>query len=131
MDLVLAGKADDPVERIETRVQGWFRQQAMAVFSERHDFWRETMERLLDLPSSTLQQRVMKRRWGTCRRNGKIILNTNLARYPINCVDVVIVHELCHLLEFNHSRRFYQLMGQIMPEWKQHDGMLNRLSLLY
>ncbi|HBO91632.1 MAG TPA: metal-dependent hydrolase, partial [Gammaproteobacteria bacterium] len=68
---------------------------------------------------------------GPCRSNGKIIINTHLARYPLNCVDVVIVHELCHLLEFNHSRHFYRLMDQAMPDWKTHDAMLNRLSLLY
>lgn len=131
VDIVLSGKADDPADKIEARVQRWFRQQALALFTERHDWWRSHMGSLLDLPQSTLQQRSMKRRWGTCRKNGKIILNSNLARYPLNCVDVVIVHELCHLLEFNHSRRFYHLMDQVMPGWKQHDEMLNRLSLLY
>lgn len=131
VDVVLRGKPGDLPDRIEARVQGWFREQAMALFEERHAWWRQQMEERFSLPLSTLHLRSMKRRWGTCRKNGKIILNSNLARYPINCVDVVIVHELCHLLEFNHSRRFYQLMGQVMPDWKLHDDMLNRLSLLY
>ena len=131
VDVVLAGKPGDSAERIEARVQGWFKEQAMMLFEERHTWWREKMIEMFELPGSTLHQRSMKRRWGTCRKNGKIILNSHLARYPINCVDVVIVHELCHLLEFNHSRRFYQLMGEVMPDWKRHDEMLNRLSLLY
>ncbi|HAG92855.1 MAG: hypothetical protein CMK83_05335 [Pseudomonadales bacterium] len=130
VDIVLPGQADDSVELIERRVQGWFRQQALALFTERHDHWQGHM-RQLNLPVSTLHIRAMKRRWGTCRSNGKIIINTHLARYPLNCVDVVIVHELCHLLEFNHSRHFYRLMDQAMPDWKTHDAMLNRLSLLY
>ncbi len=131
VDLVLQGKEGDTPERIERRVNNWFREQAMILFGERHALWSERMAAQLALPPSTLHQRSMKRRWGSCRRNGKIIINTNLARYPINCVDVVIVHELCHLLEFNHSRRFYQLMDQVMPDWKRYDDMLNKLSLLY
>ncbi len=130
VDLVLPGSDQDDSGRIERRVQSWFREQALLLFNERHEHWREQM-RGFELPESEVQQRSMKRRWGTCRKNGKIILNTHLARYPINCVDVVIVHELCHLLEFNHSRHFYNLMDQALPSWKEHDAMLNRLSLLY
>lgn len=131
VDWVLPGSADDAPDRIESKVQRLFKQQAGELFAERHQYWRERMEEEMRLPPSTLHIRSMKRRWGTCRNNGKIIINTNLARYPLNCVDVVIVHELCHLLEFNHSRRFYHLLGQVIPEWKGHDEMLNRLSLLY
>lgn len=130
VDVVLSGNHKDDDDRIERKVQSWFREQALQLFSERHDYWREQMASM-NLPESTIQIRSMKRRWGTCRVNGKVIINTHLARYPINCVDVVIVHELCHLLEFNHSRRFYNLMDLAMPGWKDHDAMLNRLSLLY
>jgi len=130
VDLVIKGAANDGAEEIEPRVQRWFRQQALELFVERHQFWREQMQDL-NLPASTMGVRAMKRRWGSCRRSGQIVLNSHLARYPLNCVDVVVVHELCHLLEFNHSKRFYQLMGAVMPDWKQHDSMLNRLSLLY
>lgn len=130
VDLVLSGNAGDDAQRIERKVQGWFRSQALELFGERHEHWRERMSDF-NLPLSTVQIRAMKRRWGTCRRSGQIILNTNLARYPLNCVDVVIVHELCHLLEFNHSPRFYQRMTQVIPDWKRHDKMLNELSQRY
>lgn len=130
VDIVLAGSQQDAPERIERRVQTWQREQTLQLFSERHEHWRERMDNM-GLPPSTIQIRAMKRRWGTCRKNGKIIMNLHLSRYPLNCVDVVIVHELCHLLEFNHGRRFYQLMAQVIPDWKKHDKMLNELSQLY
>lgn len=130
IDISLSGTASDSSEQIERRIHSWFRNQALELFTERHEYWREQMHDL-SLPPSALHIRSMKRRWGTCRSNGKIIINTHLARYPLNCVDVVIVHELCHLREFNHSRRFYNLMSQAMSDWKAHDAMLNRLSQLY
>jgi len=73
----------------------------------------------------------MKRRWGSCRRNGKITLNLALMKYPLECIDAVIVHELCHLLEFNHSPRFYRLMTRAMPQWKTWDRMLTELAQRY
>ena len=130
IDIALSGSPVDSREQIERKVGRWFRKQAFELFRERHAHWQQQMQQMT-LPVSTLDIRSMKRRWGTCRSNGKIIINTHLARYPINCVDVVIVHELCHLKEFNHSRRFYRLMDQAMPDWKDHDAMLNRLSQLY
>lgn len=130
VDYVLAGGASDSEEMVQRRILGWYRQQALVVFQERHQHWQEQLQRL-NLPESFVELRQMKRRWGSCRKNGKITLNTHLIKYPLECVDVVIVHELCHLLEFNHSPRFYRLMSQGLPQWQKYDGLLNQLSLEY
>lgn len=64
---------------------------------------------------------------GSCSPNGRLTLNPNLVKAPRECIDYVILHELCHLAEHNHSERFYRLMGQVMPDWektkKRLDGM--------
>jgi predicted metal-dependent hydrolase len=57
----------------------------------------------------------MKRRWGSCTRNGVIHLNPELIAAPKQCMDYVIIHELCHLKEFNHSRKFWDLVRQTIP----------------
>ena len=100
------------------------------MFEERHAFWSEQMAPM-GISASWVEVRAMKRRWGSCRRNGKITLNLALMKYPLECIDAVIVHELCHLLEFNHSPRFYAHMTRAMPTWKQWDRMLTRLAQLY
>lgn len=117
-------------DNVAKALDRWYRQQAEAVCAERHDYWREQL-RFLRLPSSSLAYRKMKSRWGSCGRSGKITLNTQLMRYPLECVDAVIVHELCHLLEFNHSPRFYELMDIAYPDWKKTDVLLKELSLQY
>lgn len=129
-DVVIPGQITDSQESIERKIIQWFRAQALELFSERHEHWRTQLSGW-DLPPSRVGVRAMKRRWGSCRKSGDITLNVFLARYPLSCIDVVLVHELCHLLEFNHSHRFYKLMSAAMADWKQHDDMLNRLSQLY
>ncbi|HVL02537.1 MAG TPA: SprT family zinc-dependent metalloprotease [Dongiaceae bacterium] len=129
-DILLPGSAADTTNRIENRIGLWYRQEALALFEERHQYWCEQLG-WMNLPTSWVEARAMKRRWGSCRRNGKITLNTFLFKYPLECVDAVIVHELCHLLEFNHSPRFYRLMTQAMPSWKKWDRMLTDLAQRY
>ncbi|MCG8669124.1 MAG: M48 family metallopeptidase [Pseudomonadales bacterium] len=117
-------------ESLEAALERWYRQQAMDVFTERHQYWCEALEDF-GFPDSTIALRKMKRRWGSCSKKGIITLNTQLVRYPLECIDAVIVHELCHLLVFNHSKAFYRLMDQAYPRWKQVDQLLKELSYQY
>jgi len=55
-------------------------------------------------------------RWGSCSADGSIRMNARLIGYDEALIDYVCAHEACHLLEMNHSRRFYSLLDQIMPD---------------
>ncbi len=67
----------------------------------------------------------MKTRWGSCNyRAHHIRLNSDLASYPPQCLEYVVVHELVHLLEASHNARFYALMTQFYPDWKEVRAML-------
>ena len=66
--------------------------------------------------------REQKTRWGSCSRKGNVNFNWKLIRAPEKALDYVVIHELCHLYEFNHSPRFWQLVASIQPDyatWKQ------------
>ena len=69
----------------------------------------------------------MKKQWGSCSPKGVLSLNPHLVKAPRECIDYVLLHELCHLQEHNHSKRFYRLLDRYMPEWQTHklklDGM--------
>ena len=68
----------------------------------------------------------MKTRWGTCNiRVGRIWLSLELAKKSLGCLEMVIVHEMVHLLERLHNRRFYNFMDEFMPNWKTYNEELN------
>lgn len=76
-----------------------------------------------------LRVRRMTRQWGNCARQGRITLNVHLIQAPPECIDLVIVHELCHLKHFHHGPAFYQLMDSTLPDWRQRDQLLNSFTL--
>lgn len=74
---------------------------------------------------------AMKKQWGSCSPEGRLLLNPHLVKAPGECVDYVILHELCHLQEHNHSAAFYGLLSRLQPDWRtikaRLDGMAEQL----
>lgn len=76
--------------------------------------------------ATSITLRRMKTRWGSCTpRTGSIRLNTSLAECPPACLEMVLIHELCHLWEPNHGRRFHMLMDLHCPDWRVSQRWLN------
>lgn len=121
---------DATLMQFQAALDQWFGKRSLEWFIQRHDFWREQMKSFL-LPPSQVGVRKMKRRWGSCRRNGSILFNSQLLKYPPECIDCVVVHELCHLLHFNHSPAFYRVMSLVMSDWKSADTLLRDSALRY
>ncbi|MFQ6724186.1 MAG: M48 family metallopeptidase [Clostridia bacterium] len=83
------------------------------------------------LPPNT-KIKTMKSMWGNCNYVKKVItLNLYLAKTPIECIDYVIIHELCHLIHHNHSKDFYNLMNTLLPDWKVRKKALNKYTLTF
>ena len=62
----------------------------------------------------------MKTRWGVCtKKNITVTLNTNLIKYDIECLDYVIIHELSHFIEFNHSTNFWKIVSKYCKNYKE------------
>ncbi|WP_435104372.1 M48 family metallopeptidase [Arhodomonas sp. AD133] len=111
--------------RLERGLQRFYRQQAERVFAERLALWCDRLAGW-GIGRPALRLRRMRRRWGSCSTRGEVTLNVHLIQHSIELIDLVVVHELCHLLEFNHSPRFYALMDAALPDWRKRDAVLNR-----
>jgi len=96
----------------------WYKEQAKTIFKERFDYWYNRFSRKLPYP--TLHIRKMTSRWGVCNtRDIKVTLNLELIKRDIDCLDYVINHELSHLIEGNHSARFWKIVEENYSNYKE------------
>lgn len=108
--------------RVALVLDNWYRQQLRELVPPLLEEWQAK----IGVRASDWSIRKMKSRWGSCHtRTGHICLNLHLAQKPPGCLEYVIVHELVHLLEASHNRRFWGFMDQFMPDWREHKDRLN------
>lgn len=99
-------------------IDKWYRNEALRIFEMHFELAYKNFNRLINKPS--LHIRKMKTRWGVCNvTKRKITLNLELMKKPICCLDYVIVHELAHLVEANHSKRFWAVVEENYPNYKE------------
>ena len=86
----------------------------------------ETWEPVMGVHALEWRIRDMKTRWGSCNVQARRIwLNLRLGGKPFECLEYVVVHELCHLLEPSHNQVFWSYMSQFLPDWKERRKRLN------
>ena len=102
----------------------WFKKQALKIFSEHLENCYENFTR--SIPHPSLRIRKMKTRWGVCNTKTYVItLNLELITKDINCLDYVIYHELSHLVEANHSKRFWAVVEENFKDYKKYRALTN------
>lgn len=120
-----SGPDDPSVAHRRKLVHAWLierlREAALPLFTHH--------EARMGVHASAVRFRTMKTRWGSCNTRTKTItLNTQLVQLPSDCLESVVVHELCHLLEPSHNARFHGLMDRFYPSWKEARKRLNAAS---
>lgn len=115
----------DP-ERVRAALLAWYRDRAQAVFTARLEHLAADLPWLRQPPPLRLQ--VMRVQWGSCSPAGRLTLNPLLVRAPRDCIDYVLLHELCHLRHHDHSPRFYRLLDAHLPDWRAVKARLDGLA---
>lgn len=113
--LIVSAPDQKDVERI---IHDWYREKAKHHFTDILEMTFPKFKKYF-IPFPELSIRQMPTRWGSCTPKGKVILNPELVKAPKGCIEYVIIHELCHLIEHNHTKAFYDLQETIFPEWKK------------
>ena len=115
-------------DRIEKLLKEWYRNKAETHFNQ-------LFKASVPLSNSfykgmpQIKFRWMQKRWGSCNKNGLIMLNTELIKTPKRCIEYVIIHELCHLAHLNHSAAFYNLLEKLYPGWRKIKHSLEKLMV--
>lgn len=109
-------KLPDPADAaaVTRKLMLWYRAEAERHFSQRVAHYSGCMG--LAQPRLTLSG--ARTRWGSCNARGDIRLNWRLIQAPISQIDYVVVHELAHLREFNHSPRFWAIVKEVLPHYE-------------
>ncbi len=114
--------------QVQRLVDAWYGLHARSTFERRMDTRLKKHPGLADsTPPITIRR--MKSRWGSCTKAGRIMLNTELIQAPTECIDYVIVHELCHLKVPDHSLKFFRLLTRNMPDWRRRKDRLESLRV--
>ena len=90
-----------------------YKENALALAENRIRYFNKIYQFWLN----TINIKNQKTRWGSCSRKGNLNFNYKIALLPLQLADYIIVHELCHLGEFNHSRKFWDLVGKTIPDY--------------
>lgn len=107
----------------------WYKHEAFSIFTQRCEHYSKLMNvrtQSIDLSNASAQ-------WGSCNPGGRLRFNWRLVMAPIQIIDYVVVHELSHLKEHNHSKRFWELVGIYFPDYRVAKKWLkeNALSLAF
>lgn len=112
--------------RAKQLVSEWYLQNAKTKFHSIAEPLIEKFKKHKVEPSSIVL-RAMPTRWGSCTPKGKIILNPELIKAPKGCIEYVIIHELCHRIHHDHTKKFLDLQTKEMPNWEKWKMKLEKL----
>lgn len=123
----LITKIYDPVV-IRNKLKKWYIQKSEIYFQKRLLEICEHIPWIEEAPSFKLVK--MKKQWGSCSPDNIIHLNPWLIKAPSDCIDYVITHELCHLKERNHGKKYYELLSKAYPNWQFVKQKLDNMAEL-
>lgn len=100
----------------------WYKKEALKLFEELLKKYCSIM----DLEINSFSVKKLKSKWGSCDVSKRhITFNLELMKYPVHSLEYIVVHELAHLIEANHSKRFYNIVSLYIPNWIKEKEILN------
>lgn len=100
----------------------WYKKEALKLF----DLLIKKYTSMMNLEINTFTVKKLKSKWGSCDTIKKhLTFNLELMKYPLSSIEYIVLHELAHLLQANHSKKFYNIVSLYMPEWKKEKKILD------
>jgi len=124
---VVVGRHDARARAVRKALWEWYQRRAAARLPERAAFWAKK----LGVSPPPVIIREQAKRWGSCDRKGRLLLNWRIVLAPLSLVDYVIAHEACHLVHPDHGPAFWKLLGRVVPDWESRRERLRREGSRY
>lgn len=113
-------------EKILKNLKLWYKKVAKQVLQDRLSY----IESKIKIKSNSFKIGDSQGRWGACNSKGSICLNFRVIMLPPPLIDYVLVHELCHLVEMNHSKNFWKLVSTFLPDYENRKYAIKEYSFL-
>lgn len=118
--------ADIHSSTIKNAVFQWYLSRAKVVILQRVEFYQKQLQETVE----DIRIKDVKSRWGSCSSKRNLNFNWRLVMAPLEVLDYVVVHELCHLKEMNHSKAFWNLVEDILPDYQEQRAWLKECRLI-
>lgn len=112
-------------QRVQALVQQWYKESAAQEIAQRVAYWQT----ITGITPHSHRVRTYKSRWGSCSHRKELTFNWKLVMTPPVVLDYVVVHELCHIIHFNHSPEYWRLVERFQPDYKAHKNWLRTHGL--
>lgn len=114
-------------EAIRSELEQWYISKAKKIIQERLELFNDR----IGVKINTVRFKNQKTRWGSCSNKGNLNFNWKLVMAPTYIVDYVVVHELCHLIQMNHSKEFWQQVRSLIPDYKERRKWLKENGIKF
>lgn len=115
----ITAKSSDK-EILNKALEKFYRKKCLKTIKERVAYYQNYFK----IKAKDIKIVESKNKWGSCNSDRNLEFNWTLIMAPIKVIDYIVVHEMCHLLHMNHSRSFWRLVGNIMPDYKERSEWL-------
>lgn len=115
-------------EYIKNELKKWYKIESEKIVIERLEVLKKEKPMMNKLTPNIIKIKEQKKRWGSCTSRKTIYINSRISMARVDVIDYILVHEFCHLVHMNHSKDFYNLVGEILPSVRESEKWLKENS---
>ncbi|WP_432408437.1 M48 family metallopeptidase [Wukongibacter sp. M2B1] len=112
-------------ELLKKVMEKWYREKCLEKIIERVDYYKKFIGR----EPNKIRVKEQKKRWGSCTSRGDILFNWRCIMAPLDTLDYIVVHEMCHLIHMNHSKEYWKTVESIIPNYKERREWLKKYGV--
>lgn len=107
-------------DQLRQALESWYRKKSLDNVIEKIEYYKLYFNK----KPRSIRVKEQKKRWGSCNSRGDLMFNWRISMAPSNVLDYIVVHEMCHMVYFNHSKEFWSLVERIMPDYREQKEWL-------
>jgi predicted metal-dependent hydrolase len=119
--------SNEEPDKIQLALENWYRKKALENITDEIAYYQG----FFNVAPAQIVVKKQRKRWGSCTSKHKLLFNFKCTMLPLPILDYIVVHEMCHMVHLNHSKEFWNLVGEILPDYKQSKEWLKYNGLKY